>query len=593
MPGYIDNYARPDNPVIDITGQPLNIVLRFADKGTSTPGDHPLAPFAALLNVAPDLMKLLATPLSATGDNYWSRNLGPDGLTQRDRTATRIKGEIKKAVAGIGATASNIQVSLPGTGALKALLPAGTLANPDASQLILLSYQLVGLGAEFTVALPRSGNPIVGTLQNVLPDPTFRLTFDAELLILVFVPRAPGPFPASASFSTLNADIHGTNATATIGTAILDGIGFLTGQPGNIFQAAEGAVDGSANASGDIGTFVDLLSRIGSIWPLASGALGFDTVDAYIDTQPALGLRFIHPMDPAPTLQNAAESPFPSLFHPVLETDATVVRAGGTVTALGSFFPLNQTAQLLVGWNDTITGALQQSVILWGPDKGPQSAESKPRARFDNQNFFVARNLVGGARYSFSVKDVGVLTETPFSDTLVLTTQATDTVELALAPLGGGPRTVVGTLTLSANGAFTAPVTVPADLAGGRYVLSASLAGQVLASTGLKIVGSGEGFPPTLEALDPATNAVVHGLSEGGRLRLHGSGFGPGDVKITIDTDGGTPLATASADATGEFRQLVTWPVGVVGQHSAQARQSSGGTVLSASVDLQVQLIPR
>ena len=30
---YIDNYATPGNPVVDITGKPLGIQLLFADKG--------------------------------------------------------------------------------------------------------------------------------------------------------------------------------------------------------------------------------------------------------------------------------------------------------------------------------------------------------------------------------------------------------------------------------------------------------------------------------------------------------------------------------------------------------------------------------
>ncbi len=593
MPGYIDNYARPENPVVDITGQPLSVVLRFADKGAALQSDHPLSSFAGLLSVPPDLLTLLTTPLSTTGDNYWSKNLGSDGKTQRDRTSAQIAGAIQKAVAGTGSKASDVHVSLPATGALKALLLSGSLTNPNASQLILLSYQLGGLGAEFTVSLPRSGNPIVGTLQNFLPDPTFRLVFDLELLIMIFVPRAPGPFQTTASFTTLNADIHGTNATATIGTAILDGIGFLTGQPGSIFQAAEGSVDGSMNATGDIGAFVDLLSKIGAIWPFASGTLGFDTAEAFIDGVPALGLRFVHPLDPAPTLQNAADSPFPSLFHPVLETDSTVVRAGGAVTALGSFFPLNQTAQLMIGWNDTTTGAVTRSVILFGLEGQPPKAETKPRASFDNQNFFVAKNLLAGRKYSFQVKDEDLLTETQLSEPLVLSTQATDSVELALAPQGGGLRVVVGTLTLSPNGEFSTPFTVPANLSGGKYILSASLAGQILASTGLRVIGSGEGFPPTLEALDPVTGVVVSGVSEGGKVRLHGSGFGPGNVTLTIDTDTGALLATTLADAAGDFRELITWPVGVIGQHSAEARQVGGGSVLSASADLLVQLIPR
>ena len=58
MSGYIDNYARPENPVVDVTGKPLGVLMTFTDKGAASPTDHPLLSVPGLPSIPPSLVTL-------------------------------------------------------------------------------------------------------------------------------------------------------------------------------------------------------------------------------------------------------------------------------------------------------------------------------------------------------------------------------------------------------------------------------------------------------------------------------------------------------------------------------------------------------
>jgi hypothetical protein len=166
-------------------------------------------------------------------------------------------------------------------------------------------------------------------------------------------------------------------------------------------------------------------------------------------------------------------------------------------------------------------------------------------------------------------------------------------VDLAIASQGGGAPRPLGSALLTGGSAFATVVVIPVDLTDGTYVITAALAGEVLATAGIRVVESGGTVPPTLEAVDPVTNLPVQSLVEGESFTLRGAGFQPGPVEITVDTSGGQALGTATAGAGGSFQSAVTWPVGVLLMHKAVAMQSTGATPLEAEVALFVQPIPR
>ena len=65
---YIDNYATPGNPVVDITGSTLGINAVYTEKGQSAPSSHPLSTFQTFLGLSAATVALLNTPLSQIFD---------------------------------------------------------------------------------------------------------------------------------------------------------------------------------------------------------------------------------------------------------------------------------------------------------------------------------------------------------------------------------------------------------------------------------------------------------------------------------------------------------------------------------------------
>ena len=291
-------------------------------------------------------------------DSVWAQTPGPDGKTLREKTRLQAISQISSAVKafGSGYSAVGVRATLPDTGSLKALIPSGSLANPNASQLILLSYRLTGFTALFSVTTPFTGG--------LIPDPDYKLTFDVEFFVSIVIPSGVGPVTSVASFNVENASIDADNIVAAVGDTVLSAINFLSGH-------------------------------------------------------------------------------------------------------------------------------------------------------------------------------------------------------------------------------------IPADLTDGLYLISAALAGDVLATTGIRVVGAGGTVPPTVEAIDPATNLVEQSLVEGESLMLRRAGFRPGEVAVTIDAPAGQVLGAATADSAGSFQSAFRWPFGVIGQHKVLAEQSTGGPSLSAGTDLFVQPIPK
>lgn len=157
MGSYIDNYARPGNPVADITGSTLGINAIYAEKSQSSPTTHPLQSFEALLNLAPATISLLNAPLSQTFDMQWSGTRDPTtNLTVRDAVSQQIVTQIQ-ANSPSAYPAYNIAVNnLPETGILRAIVLDGTVSQPNTE--IYLSYEIRGLGQDGQLTILKFGH---------------------------------------------------------------------------------------------------------------------------------------------------------------------------------------------------------------------------------------------------------------------------------------------------------------------------------------------------------------------------------------------------------------------------------------------------
>jgi hypothetical protein len=574
--------------LIDITGTLLTVLLNFENKGAQAPTDHNLLAFTGLLNVPPNIVALLQAPLNQLFDQVWAQQTDSNGQTMRDRAKAQIESQISSGVAKLGSSYSayNISLNLPQAGRLRAIVISGPGANdPNVSQFIDLSYELNGISANFTVTTPYTGG--------LIGDPTYNLTFDIELLIVIVVPPFAGPLNTTAEFNVANANISASNVIADIGDAILTAINFLSDQPTNIFQSAEGQIDSSGGAIPNLGPLTTLISQLATVWQQAAVQVGFTQLAAFIDAQPSLNLRFTHPLDPAPTIVNAAVPPYPSLFPPQLGTSASIVQAGQSLGVTGTNFPVGQASALYIAWNDTTSGIVRESDINWGPANDPVQSVSKPRNGADGGNTFSVSNLLANTAYAFSVRDQDLITETPFGPPFLITTQPTNLVDLLLSATGGGQQTPVGSASLTGSGAFVTTVQIPQNTAAGMYTLAAALMGNILASATIQVVAASQQLPATIEVIDPATDTVLGSVEETYAFTLRGEGFQPGAVNVSIDTVNGQVLGTASGDATGSFQANFIWPRGFTGQHGIVAEEIAGNQTYQASVSVFAQALPQ
>jgi len=116
MDGYIYNYATPSNPVIDITGTRLTLLLNFRDKNAAAATDHPASavPAFGLIQGA------LYPPLREIFTELWSVN-----VTNYQTAMQAATNVVMQRTTTLASGVSNIQGSLPSSGPLRALvLPA-------------------------------------------------------------------------------------------------------------------------------------------------------------------------------------------------------------------------------------------------------------------------------------------------------------------------------------------------------------------------------------------------------------------------------------------------------------------------------------
>ena len=570
--GNIDNYASPDNPVVDITGTPLGVQLLFADKGSPTRTAHPLAPYKAALGLSASFLASLLTPLSQFFDQAWSQNKDSSGQTMRDRLSNQVSSGIVTQVNSQfpGHAPYNMPPpSLPATGILRALVVSGP-AVVSGGTIIYLSYEINGNSASWSLH---------NTQVWPLSDASYTLTFDLELFIQIVIPAQVGsPLTTTALAFVENSNISGANATADIADFVGGLINFLNGQPFNIFQGAEGSIDSEGSGVAvNLGGLSTLLAGIPTAWQQTL-PYGFTQLTALIQQQ-QLFLQFGHPQDPAPVVFNAALSAVPGLIHAQITT-AQEVNAGQSASVSGANFPLAQAAALYIGWSDPTSGTVTESDLNWGPDGGPTQAVTIPRNGNDGKNVYTASGLAPNSTYEFSVRDQDLLTETPFSAPFAATTLATNLIELSLVPVAGGTETTVGTASLTATGSFSASINIPLNQPPGMYNLIAVLPGIAPVSTELQVVAAGQPLPPSIQVVGVQPPATAF-LTEEVPFTVSLEGFLPGTVSVFVDSPAGQLIGTAASSGPGNFAATFEWP-NINGAHSLYAQETVGAQTLTA-----------
>jgi hypothetical protein len=579
---YIDNFGRPDNPVVDITGSPLSVDLNYKEKGANLASSHFVnAINASQLPGAQSLLPFLTQPLNQVFDKIWSQDKDQDGNTMRDRTTAIIVAQIQNAVRH---SANDVKPSVPMTGILRAVV---------SGQIAILSYDINNVSIDFAVAAI-----------------SLNLTLDIELLVLIDVPPQPGAFTAKAVARTGNAAITTTNIIGQIAQDFGDLANFTQDQP-PIFQGAEGrASTAQQPPQRDLAGLSTLLSSLST--PELIGAAykaGFNQLGAYIKLNPpSLVLQYRHPMDGPPVLTNAAETNLPTFFRPILGTTATDVNAGSVISITGAYFPIGQASDLYIGWSDTTSGEVTLSRLSWGavPTSPFDSPDSHmiPIARDvsggpDGKNVFHATGLKANAQYWFQVADEDLLTATPLSQTAFFWTEPSGQVDLLLVREGLFLRPLpprnLGTVPLTGTDRFAANVLIPADTTPGDYSLLAVFMGRTLAGITLSVAPAGQQLPPKVAVIDADSNTEYGSVEQGFPLTLRAVNFQRNTaVSVFIDTTSGTLLDSVIADPQGSFEKILRWPVSPQsGNHNIVAQQIVNGRTLQATVSVLVQRKPQ
>jgi hypothetical protein len=527
----------------------------------------------------------LSKPLDQIFDDTWSSLLS-QGLPQQ---------MVQQAVKAARPNAYNIGVSFPTTGNLQAevdpLLSPGAFGFPQGidAQLLVLQFSLQS-------AVNITWHETTSGLFGSWADPSYSATFDGTLVVNVAVPADPtvglvtnGRFLAT----NVQAGLDGVS----VGN-IAAGITFLAEAAWDIltFQSLPSTSIPDQDvpvANVGLQQAFDLLS-LG--FGMAAGQ-GFLTLNVQVNdsSQPGwpevarVEFDLTHPLNPGPV----AESEGFGLLtgQPQIGASPQAVQAGSSFAVMGAYFPA-QTSSIAIRWTDTTSGPVSQSEIQWGevlptmpgkPLNVNVLGETKiPRSgSSDNNNHYTAQGLSSGKQYAFRVRDYDLsgLAATAWGDWLVLTTTATNQVELTLSDAAG--TVLQPAATVQQDGTFSVNPLMPAGETAGTYALWATMNGQKVAQTPITVVAKNQQPSAQLEVFNPDTGITVPGVAGVEAtypVPLRGYYFNPGIVSLYIDGAAGQSLGSATANNSGYFTSSPKWPEGEVGPHSVDAVQ--GGQII-------------
>ncbi|SFC92646.1 fibronectin type III domain-containing protein [Streptomyces aidingensis] len=572
----------------DIVGSPLQVDLRYvpAAGGTPPPSSHLLGGGtgsllrAALKSYLEEEQKaafdrILDEPLDQVFHTLWAG--------QREAIARRIAQAIREQEP----SAYDIVPTLPVRGTLRAQLhehgtysegfAAVVPAGSAATQLSLV-YDVPRVRVSFEAAVP------------VLPDPGMELTFDVRLGLYLAVPgETRYGIQALANVHLRNTDLGSGSLYS----------GLVTGLR-NVYLAAmqRPFVPPGEQITpvplADLAGLGDQLGFLSQAFGMAS-RLGFRELTVGIEAEggPDASVRFTltHPFDPAPDLRHTA--PSRDVFVPLTRwaTDSTRVPAGGQITFSGTGFTVRPIDEIHLTWNDTTSGRVAQTEVQWGP-AGPGGTHpvSPDTARLSREPYdgvgFRPTGLAADTAYAFRIRhhDMPGLVATAWSPWVVARTGVSDVVQIVL---DDPARTVVAETAVESSGNFSGTLTVPVGLPPGPYALWATMSGSriAMADRPIEVLPAQAAAPPSIVVYSSAGVPFRPGLdrfTHGRAFDVRGANFRPGPVELFADEPGGTPFATAQADALGSWQLRPVWRSGV-GYHTVVAVQ---GDLRATSVEL-------
>jgi hypothetical protein len=364
---------------IDITGFKAVLQAFAPDKNTGKPVAIPLPP--GLL--PPKMSGLLATPLSAQFDLFWS--VTPDkttGKTMRDSACTGPVGLVA-LVHQQAPTAYDIRCNLASSGSLQV---------KQVGPMLYLNYLLTGNSVTFRKTSSLSCNPN-HTSVGCPNDPFLRLTFALEVTTVVRTPDLCHLAAESGNVTTQGASLEPANLMGELGKLIH-------------IQQFQDAEDAARAAQRQITLPLDSTFKELRDSPACTGSdplrrrvlAAFSSFETIIDRQ-QLVFRMTHPGMNAPTVnvENAGTHPQPGMHFggPSISTTVPIVAPGGVLQVTGQNFPpnINMTNSVPVGIShgsscfgggtevriDTRNGPLRT-------DQLPGDAQGKCSSRYDALN---------------------------------------------------------------------------------------------------------------------------------------------------------------------------------------------------------------
>jgi len=588
--GLIYDFFKGDNaPVVDITGTAISVNLQYSPDGVATniktraEGDPNIpAPVTQALESA-NVSGIPVLPLLKSAPSYF------DGLWggYRSQIQTAIQTQLDNA---FGKGKYSYTANLPKSGKVRARAVAGGT--------LLLDYWVSGLTVDLSASFQGNSG-------------SFRITVDAELMIIITLSQWPSP-KAYPTASLFNANISPTGNTAFWWSEIQDGYNFTHQSDNPAFSAPTlsdiiGSYEAIINAS--LVPDPDVSSLAAALAALGAAAIPIGLLQCVASTSQSLpsplALNMVHPVDPPPRSFNpqTMASPFWRILgRPVLATSQTQVTAASQVGVTGSQFP--PSAVVGIGWEDTCSGRLINSVVRWAPQGQPMTSITLTRPG-NGPMYTLPITAQTGQAYQLQVSDSDALTTTQFSSPV--TAEGAGTLELVLAYTSNSPgktltghpppppapphpaTAVVGTAAAGANGTLSVNIIIPADALPGSATLSATAMGMQIAQVQLTIVSN---VQPTLNLIAPATGAVQYPVANPGfAMFVHGEGFlGGGEVRLHIDNAAGSVVATAMVANDGTFTGIFTWPQNLhIGAHTILAVEQQSGKTVQATLNVTQQ----
>ncbi|MCA3281578.1 MAG: hypothetical protein ING16_01815 [Roseomonas sp.] len=563
--GNLPVYTSP----IDVTGFRMQITAIAADRDSGRPVEVrvPGMPTDAINST-------LMTPLSAQFDGFWNSPEAGGNVSRREASCTGTEGiaaNITRRIAASntpGVTAYDVTCNLATNGSMIVSRDGPTLR---------FGYLLRDNSVSFATTSPLTcNNQVGGPCPN---DPRFRVRF-ATLIVFELNTRSLCDLSASPTgrVFTQGAYIEGTNV------------------PGNI--ASFVAAGTFAEAQQSIGRFVDTipLPIDAALAPLRSGTAcagpasnlvraGFRTMEyEIVPRERLIALQAMHAGIMAPTLQvpnpDASPDSTPSFTRPQISTSQPSVQAGGVLQLSGQYFPrpTDFSTSLAVtiehsGYGSVNSQMLNAGVcgggateVEWGPAGGPKRMDRLPGdLQGICQAAFRPTGLTPSTAYEFRARDCDLVTCGPISAVAsTRTTPAGGNVGAFTVSLSGG--TQVGTGSMSPQGTFTVPVTIPPGTPPGQHTLQV-VNGNARAEAIIQVIAAGAPASMVMVGLlrneQGCPNRPISSTQVDDTFQLAGAGFAQGNVSIHLGNATGPSLGNAVVRADGSICQTLRSPSAV------------------------------